>query len=76
MNEFKFNYSGNGQTIAPVGDTWARSTYGFTFPQLYPAGGTYEDSIPNGTITELRRLEQRERRAGVAHPGLRASPTP
>ncbi len=49
MNEFKFNYSGNGQTIDPVGDYWARSTYGFQFPQLYPAGGTYEDAIPRVT---------------------------
>ncbi len=51
LNEVKFNYSGNGQTIDPVGDNWARSAYGFTFPQLYPAGGTYEDSIPNGSLT-------------------------
>ena len=51
LNEIKVNYSGNGQTIDPVGDNWARSAYGFTFPQLYPAGGTYEDSIPNGTLT-------------------------
>jgi hypothetical protein len=51
MNELKFNYSGNGQHIDPVGDLWARSTYGFQFPQIYPAGGTYEDSIPNTGIT-------------------------
>jgi len=52
MNEAKFNYSGNGQSIDPVGDYWARSTYGFQFPQLYPEGGTYEDAIPRvGTMT-------------------------
>ncbi len=50
LNEIKFNYSGNGQKIDPVGDTWARSTYGFQFPQLYPAGGTYENSVPNATL--------------------------
>ena len=51
LNEVKFNYSGNGQSIDPVGDTWKRSTYGFQFPQIYPAGGTYEDSIPTGSVT-------------------------
>lgn len=50
MNEAKFNYSGNGQKIVPVGEAWARSTYGFQYPQLYPNGGTYEDSIPITTI--------------------------
>ena len=47
VNEAKFNYSGNGQRIPPVGDAWKRSTYGFQFPQLYSGGGTYSDSIPN-----------------------------
>jgi hypothetical protein len=51
MNEFKFNYSGNGQHIDPVGDYWARSTYGFQFPQVYPAGGTYEDAVPITSIS-------------------------
>ena len=51
MNEAKFNYSGNGQHIDPVGDTWARSTYGFQYPQIYPAGGNFEDAIPITTIT-------------------------
>ncbi len=51
LNEAKFNYSGNGQTIDPVGDYWARSTYGFQFPQVYPEGGNFEDSIPNATLT-------------------------
>ena len=47
VNEFKFNYSGNGQIIPPVGDAWKRDTYGFAFPQLYAGGGDYENSIPN-----------------------------
>ena len=47
VNEFKFNYSGNGQIIPPVGDAWKRETYGFAFPQLYAGGGDYENSIPN-----------------------------
>ena len=51
LNEVKVNYSGNNQSIDPVGDTWQRSTYGFQFPQIYPNGGTYEDSIPVGSIS-------------------------
>ena len=51
LNEVKFNYSGNNQSIDPVGDTWQRSSYGFQFPQIYPNGGTYEDSIPVGSIS-------------------------
>jgi len=53
VNEAKFNYSGNGQKIPPVGDTWKRATYGFQFPQLYTGGGEYENSIPNVTIGGL-----------------------
>ncbi len=51
LNEVKFNYSGNNQSIDPVGDTWKRSTYGFQFPQIYPSGGTFEDSIPVGAVS-------------------------
>lgn len=51
VNEAKFNYSGNGQRIPPVGDTWKRETYGFAFPQLYTGGGAYEHSIPNVDIS-------------------------
>jgi hypothetical protein len=51
VNEVKFNYSGNGQIIPPIGDRWKRATYGFQFPQLYEGGGNYPDSIPNVSIT-------------------------
>ena len=51
LNEVKFNYSGNNQSIDPVGDNWKRSSYGFQFPQVFPDGGTYEDSIPFGSIS-------------------------
>jgi Carboxypeptidase regulatory-like domain len=50
-NEIKINYSGNSQQVPPVGDAWKRSTYGFQFPQLYPGGGAYADSIPNVDVT-------------------------
>ncbi|MBE3135473.1 MAG: TonB-dependent receptor [Acidobacteria bacterium] len=51
VNEAKFNYSGNGQIIPPVGDAWKRTTYGFQFPQLYSGGGNYPDSIPDVDFT-------------------------
>lgn len=51
INEAKFNYSGNGQIIPPVGDAWKRSTYGFQFPQIYAGGGNYPDSIPDVDLT-------------------------
>ena len=51
INEAKFNYSGNGQVIPPVGDAWKRSTYGFQFPQIYAGGGNYPDSIPDVDLT-------------------------
>ena len=51
VNEAKFNYSGNGQKIPPVGDAWKRSSYGFQFPQLYAGGGEFADSIPNVDMT-------------------------
>jgi hypothetical protein len=56
VNEATVDYSGNGQTIRPVGDGWKRETYGFTFPQLY-GGGRYESSIPNvevGSVASFR----------------------
>ncbi len=50
INELKVNASWNGQRIPPVGDAWKRETYGFTFQQLYPNGGVYENGIPNVTL--------------------------
>jgi hypothetical protein len=50
INEAKANASWNGQRIPPVGDLWKRSTYGFAYPQLFTAGGRFEDSIPNTNV--------------------------
>jgi len=50
INEVKANASWNGQRIPPVGDLWKRSTYGFSFAQLYTGGGRFEDSIPNVNV--------------------------
>ena len=52
LNEATFNCSGNAQQVRPIGEGWKRETYGFTFPQLY-GGGTYENSIPNVTISNV-----------------------
>ena len=51
VNEAKFNYSSNGQVIPPSDDGWKRSAYGFTFAQVYPNGGLYEDGLPEVAIT-------------------------
>jgi len=51
VNEAKFNYSANGQTIPPVGDTWKRDSYGFQFAQVYQGGGRFENSIPDVNIS-------------------------
>src|ERR1051326_1693835 len=50
VNEAKINAAWNGQRVPPVGDTWKRDTYGFTFPQLYTGGGRFENSIPNTSV--------------------------
>jgi carboxypeptidase family protein len=49
INEAKANASWNGQRIPPVGEFWKRSTFGFTYPQLF-SGGRYDDGIPNTTF--------------------------
>jgi Carboxypeptidase regulatory-like domain len=51
VNEFKANASWNSQRIPPEGDAWKRETYGFAFPQLFAGGGSFENSIPDTTIS-------------------------
>ena len=51
INEVKVNAAWNGQRIPPVGELWKRETYGFTFQQLYPNGGRYDNGIPNTAIS-------------------------
>ncbi|HXA52461.1 MAG TPA: TonB-dependent receptor [Candidatus Acidoferrum sp.] len=51
VNEFRTNASWASQNIPPYGDTWQRSSYGFTFPYLFPAGtGNYRNGIPDVTL--------------------------
>jgi hypothetical protein len=51
INEFKANAAWNGQRIPPVGEAWKRETYGFAYPQLFAGGGSYENSIPDTTVS-------------------------
>lgn len=50
VNEAKVNTSWNGQRIFPSGETWKRSTYGFTYQQLF-SGGRFDNSIPRTTVS-------------------------
>ena len=56
VNEVKLNVSWNTQRLTPVGDAWRRDTYGFAFPQVFD-GGSYNDGIPNVTVTGFAELE-------------------
>lgn len=47
INDLKFNASWTDQRIVPSTDYWARETYGYNFPQIFPNGGQYENSIPD-----------------------------
>jgi hypothetical protein len=53
VNEFRTNASWASQNIPPYGDTWERSTYGFTFPYVFPNGtGNYlQNGIPDVSLT-------------------------
>jgi hypothetical protein len=50
INDAKLNFSGSHQRVPPANDLWKRETYGFTFTQLFPNGGEYENSIPDTTV--------------------------
>ncbi|HJP90349.1 MAG TPA: carboxypeptidase regulatory-like domain-containing protein [Pyrinomonadaceae bacterium] len=50
INEAKANASWNGQRVPPVGEFWKRSTFGFSYPQLF-SGGRFDDGIPNVTFS-------------------------
>ncbi len=50
INDAKFNASWTDQRIVPSTDYWARETYGYTFSQIFPNGGQYENSIPDVTF--------------------------
>ncbi len=57
VNEAKINASWNGQRVPMVGDAWKRSTYGFTFPQIFPNGGWYDaDGMPDIDVNGFANL--------------------
>src|SRR5713226_5016691 len=52
INDVKINASWNGQRVPPVGTLWERSTYGFTYPQLFSGGGgRFRNGIPDTTFS-------------------------
>ncbi|MFL6210099.1 MAG: carboxypeptidase regulatory-like domain-containing protein [Pyrinomonadaceae bacterium] len=51
INEAKVNAAWVSQHIPPASNFWQRDTYGFAYTQLFPAGGLYENSIPDTSIT-------------------------
>jgi hypothetical protein len=56
INEARGNATWVSQHILPAGNTWQRSTYGFTYPQLYP-GGWFPDGIPQVGITNYANFQ-------------------
>jgi hypothetical protein len=59
INELRLNASWASQHIPPFGDTWKRSTYGFTFPYAFPNGtGNYrQDGIPDVSINSYSNFK-------------------
>ena len=51
INEAKITGAWVAQRIPPSGDLWKRETYGFQYQQLFAGGGSFENSIPDTTIT-------------------------
>jgi len=47
INDVRFNAAWTDQRIVPSTNFSDRDTYGFTFQQLFPNGGQYENSIPD-----------------------------
>jgi hypothetical protein len=56
INEARGNATWVSQHILPAGNTWQRSTYGFTYPQLYP-GGWFPDGIPQVAVTNYANFQ-------------------
>jgi hypothetical protein len=56
INEVRANATWVSQHILPAGNTWQRSTYGFTYPQLYP-GGWFPDGIPQVSVTNYANFQ-------------------
>jgi hypothetical protein len=51
VNEAHLGASWSGQRYWNQGDTWLRSTQGFSFQRVYNGVGAYPNGIPSGSIT-------------------------
>jgi hypothetical protein len=53
VNEAHIGFSASGQHYWNQGDTWERTTQGFTFNRIFQNQGPYVNGIPDGTITSF-----------------------
>ncbi|HMJ08210.1 MAG TPA: hypothetical protein VK468_04350, partial [Pyrinomonadaceae bacterium] len=51
INELKFNASWSDQVVSPSTPYSFRENYGYSYTQLFPNGGQYENSVPNTTLS-------------------------
>ena len=55
VNEAHLGASWNGQRYSNLGDTWQRSTQGFTFQRVYNSVGPYANGIPDVTVQNFEQ---------------------
>ncbi|MFB3827295.1 MAG: carboxypeptidase regulatory-like domain-containing protein [Bryobacteraceae bacterium] len=67
VNEFTFGYSDFREDFRIIGDGVKRSTWGFTFPEIYP--GNRGDRIPNVSISAYQGI------SGSGQPSYTRTPT-
>jgi len=67
INELSYGYSDYREDFRLIGDGIKRSTWGFTFPEVFP--GNRLDRIPNVSITGLQGI------SGSGHPSFARTPT-
>ncbi len=55
VNELHFGASWNGQRYENLGDSWKRSTMGFTFQRIYNSIGPYSTGIPDVNVQNFEQ---------------------
>ena len=55
VNEIHFGASWNGQRYQNLGDSWQRSTQGFTFQRVYNSVGPYAAGIPDVNVQNFEQ---------------------
>jgi hypothetical protein len=55
VNEIHFGASWNGQRYQNLGDSWQRSTMGFTFQRVYNSVGPYASGIPDVNVQNFEQ---------------------